>query len=594
MTQLMELKYAFSCHTASYDKSKTNNNRMKIISSLFTLLLICSQTFAQEYGSPVEVPIALSANFAELRPNHLHSGVDIKMAAYPVSKRGVFSTADGYVARVYVNPYGFGKAIYIYHPATKTTSVYGHLDSFSDEIANYVHAEQLRNKSFAINAFLKPTDIKVKKGDKIGVAGNSGISGGIHLHYELRNEKEEPINLIKKGLIKATDNIPPAIISVSVVEIDTVEGAPIYTFKARYPATKQGDGKYTIANKVCIEKPSYITIEYVDRKNGVQNSFGIYSIEAFLNDTSYFKLFIDNINFSTTRYANSFSEYYKNRSSAYSVARLYLSPNNKLKIYDKVKDRGVLNPQKMGKDNKMAVKLIDDSNNTSTVNFTLSTKECSSVKKPYNFNSNSYVIKWDKSMVLKHQDAELSIPLGAFYDDDIVDFYTAEGKSPYSKNVCLKNVAIPTQKAMTLKVKEVNLPENLRPKALLARLNSAGNRISIGGEWKDGFVTAKISDSGVYVISTDTTPPFITAKQEQGGTISGSKIRFTVGDNLSGIATINGYVDGKWAVFALDGKSALLEHELQKEDATKKRHDIKIDITDNKGNKRVYQTHYYW
>lgn len=567
---------------------------MKIILSFFTVLLISIQVHAQEYGLPVDVPIALSANFAELRPNHLHSGVDIKMAAYPVSKRGVLSTADGYVSRVYVNPYGFGKAVYIYHPATKTTSVYGHLDSFSDEITKFVRAEQYRNKSFAINYFLKPTDIKVKKGDKIGVAGNSGISGGIHLHYELRDANDQPVNLIKQGLIKATDNIPPAIVSVSVIEIDTVEGAPIYTVKGRYPTTKTTDGKYTIANKLYIEKPSYIAVEYVDRKNGVQNSFGIYSMEGLLNDTSYFKLSIDKIDFATTRYANTFSEYYKNRNSAYSVARLYLSPNNKLKLYDKVKDRGVLDPQKLSKDNKITIKLTDDSNNLSTLNFTLSTRECTNFKQPYNFNANSYVIRWDKAMVLKHRDAELSIPLGAFYDNDIVDFYTTEGKSAYSKNVCLKNVAIPTQTAMILKIKENNLPEDLRSKALLARINSAGYKVSIGGVWKEGYVTAKISDSGVYTITTDTTPPFITPKQGQGCTISGSKLRFTVGDNLSGIATINGYVDGKWEVFSLDGKAALLEHEIQNQNSEKKRHDIKIDITDNKGNKRIFSTHYYW
>lgn len=567
---------------------------MKKYLFVFAVLLSSFSSVAQEYGSPVEVPIALSANFAELRPNHLHSGVDIKMAAYPVSKRSVLSTADGYVSRVYVNPYGFGKAIYIYHPTTKTTSVYGHLDSFSNQITKFVREEQYRKKSFAINYFLKPTDLKVKRGDKIGVAGNTGISGGIHLHYELRNANDEPINLIKTGLIKVVDNIPPAIISVAVIEIDTVEGAPIYTYKGRYPTTRLADGKYTIANKVCIEKPSYIAVEYVDRKNGVQNSFGIYSIEGFLNDTLYFRLFLDNINFTTTRYANSFSEYYKNRSSAYSVARLYLSPNNRLKIYDKVQNRGILDPRKLAKDNKMSIKLTDDSNNVSTVHFTLSTRECTVTKKPYNFTSDSYVVKWDKAMVLKSKDADLTIPLGAFYDNDIVDFYVSEGKSPYSKCVNLKNVALPTQTPMTLKIKENGLPENLRSKALVARINGAGYKVSVGGEWKDGYVTAKINDSGVYTVTVDTTSPFITPKQQQGCTIAGSKLRFTVGDNFSGISTINGYVDGQWEVFSLDGKSALLEHEIQKEGSTQKRHDIKIDITDNKGNKRVYQTHYYW
>lgn len=567
---------------------------MKIILAFLAFLLISPHTQAQQYKLPVNVPISLSSNFAELRPNHLHSGVDIKMAAYPASRREVVSTADGYIARVYVNPYGFGKAIYIYHPATKTTSVYGHLDCFSDEITKYVRAEQYRKKSFALNYYLKPTDIPVKAGDKIGVAGNSGMSGGIHLHYELRNSKEEPINLVKVGLITVMDNIPPAIVSVSVVEIDTCQGSYIFVNKGRFPATKTANGIYKIPNAISINRPSYLTIEYVDRKNGVQNSFGIYSMCAKINGKRYFGFSLDNIDFKTTRYTNSLSEFYKNRASAYSVARLYVSENNKLKIYDSVKERGILNPASLPKNNDIVITLTDDSNNSSQVSLTLTTEKNTATTRKYSFTANSHVIKCDQATLLKSPNAELTIPVDAFYDNDIVDFYSLDGKSPYSKDIYLKGVYMPTQKGMTLKIKEDNLPENLRSKAIVARVNSSGGRASMGGKWEDGYVTAIINDNGKFMITTDTTAPYITSKQEKGTTIKGSKLRFTISDNLSGIATFNGYVDGKWEVFSLDGKSALLEYEINNYDSTSRKHDVKIDITDAKGNKKIYQTYYYW
>ena len=62
-----------------------------------------------------------SANFGEMRPNHFHSGVDIKTDG--VTGKPVVAAADGYVVRIAVSPGGYGRALYIAHP-DGTTTVY--------------------------------------------------------------------------------------------------------------------------------------------------------------------------------------------------------------------------------------------------------------------------------------------------------------------------------------------------------------------------------------------------------------------------------------------------------------------------------------
>lgn len=139
----------------------------KIITTIFLFLSLNS--FAQDYRSPLDIPLLLSANFCELRNNHFHSGIDIKTQG--VEGKPIYSVADGYISRIGVSPSGYGLALYIDHPNGQT-SVYGHLSSYNVRIGEYVKQEQYKQESFRIDVKLKPYQIPVKKGELVAYSGN--------------------------------------------------------------------------------------------------------------------------------------------------------------------------------------------------------------------------------------------------------------------------------------------------------------------------------------------------------------------------------------------------------------------------------------
>src|SRR5690554_7328050 len=146
-------------------------------------------TYTQTYIYPVTVPPALSGGFGELRSNHFHSGIDFK--TQQVVNKPIVSIEDGYVSRISVSPGGYGLALYVTHPSTGHTSVYAHLNSFSKAIADWVKEKQYEQERFNVNLYPGEGTLPVKRGEQIALSGNTGSSGGPHLHFEIRDTRSE-------------------------------------------------------------------------------------------------------------------------------------------------------------------------------------------------------------------------------------------------------------------------------------------------------------------------------------------------------------------------------------------------------------------
>ena len=131
---------------------------MKFVLALLLVpfLAVSQENYPQDvFQSPLAIPLDISGSFAELRSNHFHSGLDFKTSG--IEGLPVFATGDGYVSRIKISPFGYGKAIYITHP-NGYTSVYGHLQKANGAIQELIKKKQYQEQSFEVEIYLYPTE----------------------------------------------------------------------------------------------------------------------------------------------------------------------------------------------------------------------------------------------------------------------------------------------------------------------------------------------------------------------------------------------------------------------------------------------------
>ena len=173
------------------------------------LSLLPGSLAAQSLLNPFDFPILLSGSFGELRSNHFHSGIDFKTQG--AEGKAIHAVQGGYVARIAVSPWGYGNALYLAHP-DGTTTVYGHLQRFNARIAAYLKEQQYAQERFQVDLSLTPDQIPVEAGEVVAWSGNTGSSGGPHLHFEVRDtESEEVLDPLERYIDQVTDTRPPSI-----------------------------------------------------------------------------------------------------------------------------------------------------------------------------------------------------------------------------------------------------------------------------------------------------------------------------------------------------------------------------------------------
>ena len=296
-------------------------------------------TNAQQLRNPFDFPILLSGNFGELRSNHFHSGIDFKTQG--VEGKPVHTVQEGYVSRISVSPWGYGNGLYITHP-DGTTTVYGHLQKFSKKIANYVKEQQYAQESFNVNLFLTPDLLPVEKNEVVALSGNTGSSGGPHLHFEVRDtDTEEVMDPLDYFSDRITDTRPPKIQGIQIVPI---EGKGVVNGKSKKleikPVTAK-NGKQTITGKIEAWGEIGLAVKAYDYMDNTTNIYGVREITLTADSQVIFHSNLDKFAFDETRYLNTFTDYeeWKDHRSFY--MRSFIEPGNRLRFLESV-NRGIL------------------------------------------------------------------------------------------------------------------------------------------------------------------------------------------------------------------------------------------------------------
>src|SRR5699024_2993174 len=315
---------------------------MQVLRFLWVLLPIITlaqpQVPTDYFRSPVDLEISLSGNFGELRGNHFHSGLDIRTNY--TQGHPIYAAADGYISRINIGHFGYGKALYIQHPNGYTT-VYGHLQRFVGDIQEYTKKQQYRRESYEIQVYPEAGVIPVKKGDLIAYSGNTGGSGGPHLHYEIRDGNQRPMNPLLFGYHVA-DTRKPNIDKLRIYTISDNAHVDHQSKNKDLRLTPQNDGSYLDESIEALGKIG-LRVATFDRLNSVDNKNGAYRIQTKINGEPHHEIRFDRFSFAETRYVNQYIDYAYWIDSKYKVQKLFREQNNQLSIITPSANAGYLN-----------------------------------------------------------------------------------------------------------------------------------------------------------------------------------------------------------------------------------------------------------
>jgi hypothetical protein len=555
----------------------------------FTVLLIIlitntlqAQDFSNYFRPPLDGVLLSSGNFAETRSNHFHSGVDIKTGG--VEGKPLRAAAKGYISRVCIAPRGFGKTIYITH-TNGTTTVYAHMQRFTPTVENYLRTERYRTQKHDIDLFLTPEKFPVEQGELIGYSGNTGASGGPHLHYEVRDAAtQKPLNPIKTGAVKMTDNIPPTLVKLYYIAVDTAGIVPVTAAPRTIEIVRKVGSEYVLkdTSALVIGPCGYFVIEATDRKNGTQNTMGVYRTAVEMDGAALFGFRLDKFGFADTRYVNSLCYYPLQRGARNQFLRLARQEGNLLPVYSGGSGAVVL-----GDDGRhtILIEAEDDTGNIARLRFAVRREARGGMPVP-----EGRIV--DRRHAFSHSDGGLkvTIPAGALYDNMFLSVSHEDAPAMrgtrYSPVYSVGSPQVPLHKAMTVSLRADSLPADLQAKACLGLVTADGKGLTYaGGRWSDGWVTGGSSVFGKFVVTADTTAPTVTPNFTDGADLAGRRsVAFTMRDDFSGIASFEGNIDGQWIIFERQGNTITHNFDPEKITYNGGKHTLRLTVRDAKGN----------
>ncbi len=559
-----------------------NNYTLKQYFSLIIVLLIFNTIiYSQEnypknyFISPIEIPIILSGTFGELRSNHFHSGVDIKTQ----KKDGLnlLAVADGYVSRIKVSQYGFGKALYITHP-NGYTSVYAHLSKYSKKINDYVKRVQYKKEDYQTgNLFFDKDVFPVKKGEVIGYSGNTGSSTQSHLHFEIRNtETENIINPMLFGL-EPKDTIAPVFESVKGYPLNTNSRIENFNDEVILPLKMLGKRKYT-TDRISASGIIGFGVSVFDRLNKANNKNGVYSLEMLINGKRVYYHDVETFSFAESKYINLHIDYKHYKEYKKKYQKLFKETANKMSIYKELIDDGNINI-KEGFNYNIQIIAKDYHGNSSILEIPIVGSRNNPIFS-VPIDTLEYKIVAKNFHRFTKENVTVSFPKNTFYNDTYIDFKVEDGIAR------IHNTTIPLNKSYTIKFNVYKYSELEKQQLYIANLRHPKHPSYQETKKKDSIFYTRTKELGDYTLISDKDKPEIKLlyfKDKQWI----SKLEYLqvkISDKGSGIKDYRATIDGEWILMEYDHKKNILTYDFNDKDLFGSEHIFRIVVSDNAGN----------
>lgn len=499
-----------------------------------------------DFVSPLNIPLELAGNFGECRPNHFHTGLDLK--TQQKENLSIQAVADGFVSRISMSHSGYGHCLYVTHP-NGLSSVYAHLNTFSKPIQDYLEQRQEELESWNVNLLLPEHLLKVKQGEMIALSGNTGGSAAPHLHFELRETiTQNAINPLAFKAFKIKDQIAPVIKQISVYNADQ----SIYhqSPKLHTPVTL-GSNRYEIKNIKTNFEHIFLGFHVEDFMNGSSNWLGVYSLKVFVQDSLHFEIKMDAIDLNINRMMNSYIDYpsYKTTKKMFQLA--YILPNNFMDLYPFSTQKGQI---RLADQTKIPIRIEirDYYNNLSTLNLSIEKEKTLNNNNTITSNSNAWIP--GKAQSFKQSYFWAKSQLLSVYDTVNLEFKEQlVHKDALSAHITLNSAKIPIHTPITLGIRLTQpLPLDLRSKLVLLNQVQASNlpgraaQSAVAATYDKGYAVVDISNFGDYQVAIDTIPPTIKLSTSNHLKV-GETLRIDVHESLTHISHFAAYLkDGTW------------------------------------------------
>lgn len=586
-------------------------------------------------------PGSLAGTMGELRNTHFHTGIDIRTN----NEIGwaVLASKSGYISRAAVTPGGFGNVLYVTHP-DGTTTLYGHLDKFGGAVGKYILNARYTQKRSDIDLDFQVGQFTVKQGDTIGFAGNTGSSGGPHLHFDIRRSNQA-LDPLKFEFDEVVDVTPPIVQKIALKTLDINSRINDRFGRVEFYTSRVGKN-YALPVPILASGNIGIELLGYDRVDNARYKCGINYIEVFVDSVKVFSQKIEELNLAESRSIYTFIDYKTLRNQGNRFYKLYIDDGNNLNFYNGSPGTGQIkvNPDKIS---NVLIVMKDIYGNTSQA--TLRLKPSTPVRQVTLLESAKIPVAYDiqeNTLAITTQACADKKPLVYFGGTatEISASYYSKGKSVYlfdlrktipdSVNVCGQSL-IPNIKAVIpagTQYKyysvplDVQFPRNalfdtlyfnavhrltqdsaeiftignpfvplnrsisitLRPELNYSTAKNVGvyrmvgrNYSYEGGKWLNGSISFTTREFGHFTILTDTVPPSIRFIYANN-----QAVRFKINDNLSGIDSFEATINGKWLLMNYDSKNDVIMSE-RKSKSELLKGELVITVTDNAGNKRV-------
>ena len=526
---------------------------------------------------PLDIPIILSGTFAELRPNHFHAGIDIKTKG--TEGFNVYSIGDGYISRIQITHGGYGKALYIKHDNGQS-SVYAHLKKYSPKIEKIVKEIQYSNESYTFRVYPKENEIRISEKELIGYSGNTGRSYGPHLHYELRDDKDRPINPLKYKNYTVLDTIPPVVLGLHYKEIpqNSINGSNS-SFK-NLKLTKISS-KLFISDTLNTSGLIGFGVNSYDRMNNTWNKMGLSNIKANLNGEQVFDMNLNSFSYEEWRHINTFIDYASYKNKKIRIQKLYIEDYNPLDMYNRSLGNGVINIKNQDKVYLYAIRLFDYNKNYTEILVPISWKEKINYKTKELESDNIYSINKDSVYNLLFASSSIKLSKNTFYTDKEIEITERDNILSIDED------SIPVLKEITIKFNTDRYNDSLVNKTYIAKLEKDDKSSFVSNSLKNDNLIADIKLLGDYMIKVDSIPPNINLIDiEDSQWISNrDKLQIKINDKNSGISSYRGTLNDKWILLEYNPMKGILTYDFDDNiNNSEPKNILKVNVTDNVGN----------